>query len=65
MPRGRPKEGEQHSVRLSAEDKLFAQTLSPIGELSDGLRRALDEAREQRGLPLPKRPAQRRKPRSR
>ena len=56
---GRPREGRPTAIRLSDEDIEFAKRLSELDELADGVRMALDEARQARGMRLPKRPTRR------
>jgi hypothetical protein len=46
---GRPFEGPKRSFRLSDEDFDFAREIAN-GDATDGIRLALDEARERRGL---------------
>lgn len=58
---GRPKEGPMVPIRLAEFDQEYAKTLSDVGELADGIRRALDRCREQDGVAVPKRPRRRRK----
>ena len=56
---GRPREGKQTTVRLGDQDIAFAKSLSELGELADGIRIALDEARVARGITIPPRTTRR------